>query len=147
MSYAQRTDESMKIHGLPETFWVVVSPSPVSDLGDVCFECDFHRFALQVWGGLDEDKIVGIFADEAEAKELAEKLLRAIHRPTEEPDIRIHKSPWPDWFATQESLAGVCIVSKATGEKVMVEPPREWGHNWAWNIAEDGSGIVIRRTK
>jgi len=137
----------MKVHGLPETFWVVVSPSPVSDLGDVCFECDFRRFALQVRGGLDEKKIVAIFADDTEAKELAEKLLRAIQQPTEEPDIRIHKSPWPEWIATQESLAGVSIVSKTTGEQVMVEPPKEWGRHWAWNITEDGTGIVMRRTK
>ncbi|MGA2620200.1 MAG: hypothetical protein ABSF26_21485 [Thermoguttaceae bacterium] len=137
----------MKVHGLPETLWFVVSPTPNSDLGDICFECDFERFALQIRGGLDERKIVGIFADETEAKELADNLLRAIHRPTEEPDIRIHKSPWPEWFATQESLAGVAIVSKATGEKVIVEPPKEWGHDWGWNFTADGSGIVMRHTK
>jgi hypothetical protein len=137
----------MKIHGLPETFWVVASPSPVSQLGDICFECNFRQFALQVRGGLDEDRIVGIFADETEAKELAEKLLRAIHQPTEEPGVRVSKSPWPEWFATQESLAGVSIVSKTSGEKVMVEPPREWGRNWGWNFNKDGSGIVMRQTK
>lgn len=137
----------MKTHGLPETLWFVTSPTPVSELGDICFECDFARFALQIRGGMDEQRIVGIFADEVEAKELAEKLLRAIQQPTEEPDVRIHKSPWPEWLATQESLTGVHICSKATGEKVLVEPPKEWGRNWAWNITEDGTGIVIRRTK
>lgn len=136
----------MKIHGLPETLWFVVSPTPVSGLDDICFECDFERFALQVRGGLDEHKIVGIFADGTEAKELAEKLLRAMHQPTEKPDIRLHKSPWPAWLATQESLSGVVICNKNTGEKVVVEPPKEWGRHWAWNLSEDGSGIVIRRT-
>ena len=137
----------MRVVGLPETLWFIVSPTPNSELGDICFECDFERFALQIRGSLDERKIVGIFADEGEAKELAEKLLRAIQQPTEEPDVRIHKSPWPEWFATQESLTGVFLVCKTTGEKVLVEPPREWGRNWAWNITEDGLGIVIRRTR
>ena len=136
----------MKTHGLPESLWFVTGPTPNSELGDICFECDFERFALQIRGGLDEKQIVGIFADEAEAKELAEKLLRAIQQPSEEPDTRIHKSPWPDWFATQESLTGVVICSKTTGEKVVVEPPREWRRHWAWNITDDGTGIMIRRT-
>jgi len=137
----------MKSHGIPETLWFVTSPTANSELGDICFECDFERFAQQIRGGLDEGKIVGIFADETEAKELAERLLRAIQQPTEQSAIRFHKSPWPEWYATQESLAGVCIVNKATGEKVTVAPPREWRHNWAWNLAEDGSGIVIRRVE
>ena len=136
----------MKTHGLPETLWFVTSPTPNSEIGDICFECDFERFALQIRGGLDERKIVGIFADEADAVELAEKLLRAIQQPTEEPDVRIHKSPWSEWFATQESLTGVVICNKTTGEQVMVEPPKEWGRAWAWNITEDGFGIMIRRT-
>ena len=137
----------MRVVGLPETLWFVVSPTPASELGDICFECDFERFALQIRGGLDERKIVGIFADEGEAKELAEKLLAAIQQPSEDADTRIHKSPWPEWYATQESITGVCIINRATGEKVVVEPPREWGHHWAWNLTEDGSGIVIQRTK
>ena len=136
----------MKTHGLPETLWFVVSPTRNSEFGDICFECDFERFALQIRGGLDERKIVGIFADETEAKDLAEKLLRAIQQPGDEADVRIHKSPWPEWFATQDSLTGVVICSKITGEKVVVEPPREWGRAWTWNINEDGTGIVIRRT-
>ena len=147
MSRRQKKDQSMKTHGIPETLWFVVSPTPNSELGDICFECDFERFALQIRGGLDEQKIVGIFADGGEAKELAERLLRAIQQPSEEPDVRIHKSPWPEWFATQESLTGVCIVNKATGESVVIEPPKEWGRHWAWNITEDGTGIVSRRTK
>jgi hypothetical protein len=136
----------MKVHGIPDTLWFVTSPTPNSELGDICFECDFGRFALQIRGGLDEKKIVGVFADQAEAKELAEKLLQAIQQPPETPEIRIHKSPWPEWFATQESLTNVVICSKTTGEKVVVEPPKEWVHHWAWNITEDGTGIVIRRT-
>ena len=137
----------MKTHGLPETLWFVVSPTPESELGDICFECDFETFAQQIRGGLDERKIVGIFAKEQPAKELAQRLLRAIQRAVEEPDMRIHLSPWPDWFATQESLSGVTIDNKATGEKVLVEPPKEWGRNWSWNLTEDGSGIVMVRSR
>jgi hypothetical protein len=136
----------MKTHGLPETLWFVTSPTPNSELGDICFECDFERFALQIRGGLDEQKIVGVFADEGEAKELAERLLSAIQQPTEQPDIRIHKSPWPQWFAKQESLGAVSICNKITGETVVVEPPKRWGRNWAWNISDDETGIIIRRT-
>ena len=136
----------MKVHGIPDTFWLVTSSTPHSDLGDVCFECDFERFALQIRGGLDEKAIIGIFADRTEAVELAEKLLQSIQQP-ETLDIRIHKSPWPAWFATQESLASIVICSKTSGEKVTVEPPMEWGRHWAWNTTEDGSGIVIQRTK
>jgi hypothetical protein len=136
----------MKIQGLPEKFWIVVSPSPVSTLGDICFECDFNRFAIQVRGGLDEEKIVAVFADEEPAVELAEKMLRAVEEFRQTPGFRIHKSPWPDWYATQESLDGVMICNKAASEKVLIEPPKEWGHRWSWNFTEDGSGIVIRQT-
>ena len=137
----------MKTHGVPETFWFVVSPTLDSELGDICFECDFQRFAQQIRGGLDERTIVGIFADHAEALGLAEKLLKALKLATDKPEVRLHKSPWSEWYATQESLEGVCIVNKATGEKVVVEPPMEWGHRWVWNFSEDGTGIIIiRRT-
>ena len=54
MSRRKKKDQSMKTHGLPETLWFVVSPTPNSELGDICFECDFERFALQIRGGLDE---------------------------------------------------------------------------------------------
>ena len=90
----------MKLHGLPEKFWVVLSPSLTSTLGDIRFECDFKQFALQIRGGLDENEIVGVFADERLATDLAERLLRTIHPAVEEPDTRIHKSPWPNWYAT-----------------------------------------------
>ncbi len=65
----------MNIHGLPETFWVVTKPSPVSVMGDICFESTFAQLLLQGRGGLHEDNIVGIFADETEAKKVATQLL------------------------------------------------------------------------
>ena len=65
----------MKIHGLPEKFWVVTRPSEVSELVDILFPCTFERLLLQGRGGLTEDEIVGVYADEDEAKEAAAKLL------------------------------------------------------------------------
>ena len=47
----------MKTYGMPEKFWVVTKPSPVSELADVCFPCTFERLLLQGQGGLDEDDI------------------------------------------------------------------------------------------
>ena len=67
----------MKIQGLPDHFWVVTTPTPVSDLGDICFQCDFAQFALQVRGGLNENEIVGIYADQQAAAQEAEHLLQA----------------------------------------------------------------------
>ena len=68
----------MKLHGLPEWFWVVTVPTLYSSIGDICFRCDFRQFALQVKGGLDENSIVGIYADEAPAQAEAKRLLALI---------------------------------------------------------------------
>ncbi len=67
----------MKIQGLPDHFWVVTTPTPLSGLGDICFQCDFTQFALQVRGGLNENEIVGIYADQQAATLEAEHLLQA----------------------------------------------------------------------
>jgi hypothetical protein len=65
----------MQVHGLPERFWVVTRPSTVSEPGDICFPCTFERLMLQVLGGLREEDIIGIYAEETEAKQSAVKLL------------------------------------------------------------------------
>lgn len=65
----------MQIHGLSETFWVITKPTEVSALDDICFACTFERLLLQGRGGLHEDDIIGVFADEADAKETAKTLL------------------------------------------------------------------------
>jgi hypothetical protein len=65
----------MLIHGLPEKFWIVTKPSPVSTLADICFACTFEQLMLDVRGGLKEDEIIGIFADEDEARLTARELL------------------------------------------------------------------------
>ena len=68
----------MKLQGLPEWFWVVTVPTLYSSIGDICFRCDFRQFALQVRGGLNENSIVGIYADEAPAQVEAKRLLTLI---------------------------------------------------------------------
>ena len=136
----------MQIHGHPETFWIVTNPSPVSELGDICFDCDFEKFALQIKGGLETTSIVGIFADGQPAIELAEKLLEAIRSTSSEKNAHVMKSPWEQWYATQSDLDGVWLCDRTSEEKVKVKPPSTWGRNWAWNIAEDGTGIVMRST-
>jgi hypothetical protein len=65
----------MKTHGLPEEFWVVTRPSQFSTSEDILFPCTFERLMLQTLGGLQEDEIVGIFAEETEARRSAATLL------------------------------------------------------------------------
>ena len=65
----------MLIHKLPERFFVVTKPSPVSTLDDVCFACTYPQLVLQAQGGLREEDIVGIYADEDEARLTAMELL------------------------------------------------------------------------
>jgi hypothetical protein len=65
----------MELHGLPETFWLVTKPSPVSELGDVCFPCTVGELMLRTLGGLQADDIVGVYADENQAKEAAKRSL------------------------------------------------------------------------
>jgi len=60
-----------------------------------------------------------------------------------EPDTVTHPSPYADWFATQEDRS-VLLCDKASDEKIKVEPPASWGDNWAWNVTEDGTSIVMR---
>jgi hypothetical protein len=136
----------MQLHGFPKTFWLVVSPSLVSTLTDICFECDLRRFALQIRGGLDEQNIIAVFTEQQPAEELAKRMLRAIHESRKTPNERIHKSPWPDWYATQFSTKGIIICNRQTAEETLIEPPTEWGRKWAWNFTEDGSGVVLRQT-
>jgi len=74
----------MQIYGLSNTFWVVTRPNRVSELGDIYFACTFQQLMTQTRGGLHEQEIIGIFAEESEANRLAMKLLgRNIIRTTD----------------------------------------------------------------
>ena len=52
-------------------------------------------------------------------------------------DIIIQTSPFGDWYADQDVPRGVSFHDRATGRKVTVEPPAEWGRHWSWNLTED----------
>lgn len=63
-------------------------------------------------------------------------------------DLRIHPSPYAQWYATQDvSSRGVWICDKTSDRKVLVQPLTEWGERWSWNVTEDGSGIYFRRER
>lgn len=67
----------MQVRGMPEHFWVVTRATETSELADICFASTFDQLLLQGRGGLHEYDIIGIFADEAEAKEKARTLIGA----------------------------------------------------------------------
>jgi len=142
----EKDRQEMQVVGMPEKFWVVTTPTPNSELGDICFDSDFRQFALQVRGGLDVDDIVGIYADEQAAKATATKLITVVSEQPA-PDSVTHSSPWLDWYATQENSRSVWICNRVSEEKIQVEPPADWGNAWAWNINEFGTGIVLRRVQ
>jgi len=57
----------------------------------------------------------------------------------------IHKSPFPVWYASQDTSRGVWLCDRTSDRKVLVQPPTEWGRHWSWNLTEDGSGIYFTR--
>ena len=62
-----------------------------------------------------------------------------------EDDLRIHPSPFREWYATQDGSRGVWLHDKTSERRVKVEPPAEWGRHWSWNVTEDGTGIYFKR--
>jgi hypothetical protein len=133
----------MQIVGLPPKFWVVTQPPANSPLGDYCFETDYRGFALQVRGGLDVGSIKGIFAEQKDAEAFAGTLS---DKGNSDPDVRLHQSPFNNWYASHESLRGVVLHDKDSDQQIEVSPPSHWGRNWAWNLNEDALGIVMTRT-
>jgi hypothetical protein len=66
----------LKIHELPETFWVVTYPQTKdTTMNDICFETDYYGFAMQVMGGLKFDTIEGLYKSEQAAEKAAGALL------------------------------------------------------------------------
>jgi hypothetical protein len=55
-------------YGPDDKFWVVVDPTPVSELGDVLFESTIRGLELQFKGGLTMAQNPTILTDEQEAK-------------------------------------------------------------------------------
>ena len=54
--------------GPDDDFWVVVDPTPESQLEDVVFRATLRRLELQFKGGLTMDRNPTLFTDEKEAK-------------------------------------------------------------------------------
>ncbi len=77
-----------------DRFWVVVDPTPVSEITDVLFETDVRGFMAQVRGGLDEERRPRIFADresaeaDAHARLAIVRGLAAIAKATPTDDVR-----------------------------------------------------------
>jgi hypothetical protein len=65
----------MRVHGLPETFWVVTRPFPFSELRDIFVPYGFEELLRQARAGLHEDDIVSIHGNEEEARSEAIRLL------------------------------------------------------------------------
>ncbi len=55
-------------YGPEDKFWVVVDPTPVSELGDILFETTLRGLELQFKGGLTMAQNPTIFTDQQEAK-------------------------------------------------------------------------------
>lgn len=65
--------------GPDDKFWVVVDPTPVSELGDVLFETTVRGLELQFKGGLAMAQTPTIFTDPGEAEREARRRLLAAH--------------------------------------------------------------------
>jgi hypothetical protein len=59
----------------------------------------------------------------------------------------IHVSPWPEWYATQDTSRGVWLCDRTSDQKVLAQPPTEWGRDWKWNVTEDGKGVCLRQER
>lgn len=59
------------------TMYVVLKPTPVSELADILFEADLYRLCLQFLGGQKPDGIHAIYTGFVEAEDEAGKLLKA----------------------------------------------------------------------
>ena len=108
----------MKIHGMVNRYWIVTRASPVSELADICFPCSFEQFMLLNRGGLKEEDIVGVFADEEEARKVATKLVgRGIIRTSDallvEVLVNIQVMPKQDFSATFLAQAALEAVGNA----------------------------------
>ena len=79
--------------GPDEKFWVVIDPTPASEMGDVVFECSLRNLELQFKGGLTMDRNPTIFTDkrqaeiEAYGRLLAMRASRAIARHGREANL------------------------------------------------------------
>ena len=120
----------MEICGMPEKFWVVLKPSSASELADVCFPCTVGQLLLLGRGGLDEDEITGIYADEAEARQAALRLLgRHPVRPVDTvfADVVVHVMTQPKGEGMTAKQLGEAAVEAVLNA---VHGAEEQGHRF-----------------
>ena len=134
----------MKIEGLPEKFWVVTKPSPVSTLTDVCFACTFPELMNQVRGGLKEDDIVGIYEDEDDARLAARELLGDFPvRPCDAlaVEVVVHVLAIPN---SQDMLARDLAKAAAEAVRNALRRAEQEGHeHWLKDRISLGTGEVV----
>lgn len=58
-----------------DRFWMVTDPTPVSELGDICFQTSLEDLVLQIKGGLDLKENPTIFTAQDDARLEARKRL------------------------------------------------------------------------
>ena len=51
-----------------DKFWMVTDPTPVSELGDICFQTSLEDLVLQIKGGLELKENPTIFTAEDDAR-------------------------------------------------------------------------------
>jgi len=54
-------------YGVDDTFWVVLDPTPASEMADILFETTLCGLERQFKGGLTADRNLTIFSDATEA--------------------------------------------------------------------------------
>jgi len=59
-----------------KTWWFVTKPTQMSELIDVCFECDIESIMLQTLGGLLPENLVGMYSNPEEATAQATLLIQ-----------------------------------------------------------------------
>jgi len=136
----------LKVTGLPETFWVVTHPSEVSTVCDICFTCTHEGLMRQALGGLKEDEIVGIYADEGEARKAAAELLGGF--PVRRADalfvevvVNVMVAPNDEEFSAKE-LAEAAV--EAVRNAVRQGEEAGFRHDLQGRIALGAGTIVLR---
>ncbi len=67
--------------GPTDKFWMVLDPTPISELADILFETSILGLALQNKGGLEIDRRPMIFTDPEEARAEAMSRLEGQRTP------------------------------------------------------------------
>jgi hypothetical protein len=97
----------VEIAGLPLQFWLVMKPTPTSDVDDVRIKCSFKRLARMIKKGFPIDNAVGIYADKRAAFIAARRRIRFLRQ----------------WYATNISPP---LFDPNTSTRIVGIPSRFW---------------------